>query len=358
MPSVKCSQCEQVYDAGEGRAPPRCLRCGVNVAIAANPSAKTSGAIQNDDLLLREMTNLAPLPEQYRDWDELRQLSPTRQRVLTALVIAPRPDLTGLGDRLPPIEMFPNADPELGVFLGSLGPHGKAWSYVSRIAAFFMWSLMVGVGYLLTVWLFDDVLVVTAVAKTFYCACVMFLAFLAGLQCFKQAGTPPVTIWLFENGLLAQFDSSTWGDIADLHIENTDNGRVAEMRLLDGIEVIIAAADGPERGAVIEFIEMKVCAAQFLAKLHRLTAGNRLRFGDVQLDREGVQTPEWFASWSEIRRVSANKDQLIIESSKREGLLMIAVARVAFVPLVLAIIEVMMDEHHRLPPLRGLACSK
>ena len=132
----------------------------------------------------------------------------------------------------------------------------------------------------------------------------------------------------------------------------TDARRPAYWLTLErGVSVKVDISASPERMPLMEYIEIRLSAAQFLDRLKSIFHGNREPFGIVTLDRSGFEGPQFFAPWSEIRRVVADAQQLFVDWTQRSEWVGLPYEGVSFPYLVIAIAAVMMDEHQRLVSL-------
>ena len=106
------------------------------------------------------------------------------------------------------------------------------------------------------------------------------------------------TLWVFENGILSQraqeINKSLWTEVENFRVGNEAGRQFALLTLRDGQRSAISLRDNPAVMPLLEYIEIKLSAAQFLPTLRRIFDGERVGFGIVKLDREGFTSPGYF----------------------------------------------------------------
>jgi hypothetical protein len=102
-----------------------------------------------------------------------------------------------------------------------------------------------------------------------------------------------------------------------------------------------------------EYMQINITSAQLLPKLGRIYDGERVNFGVIVLDRAGLTSPQFFASWSEIVRVMIDDRSVFVDCRNRPSWHPIRYRDVSFAPLLLAIAHVMIEEEKRLGPVDG-----
>ncbi len=361
MRNVTCPHCNETVPVPDGLAQAHCVRCGQTLTpetnITAAPPA-SARAIQAEAYVERPANDAAPeLPERYANWEEFRSLSPAVQRELMRMATRALPDLRGIeAPRLPvdaPDEVRTWGRP-LGGFdvsggvnlwqlfgyvalaVGALMLFGGALLILRKmIAAPRELGLRHDAGEMLVIVFFG----VFAIVMGVYCA-------------FFRGARGAAILWIFEDGAFllraGQKTTTRWENFLDFEFV-TDARRPAYWLTLDrGVSVKVDLNGSPECMPLMEYIEIRLSAAQFLDRLKSIVKGNREPFGIVALDPKGFEGPRFFAPWPEVRRVIADSQQLFVDWSREREWVGIPYEYVSFPHLVLAIAAVMIDEHQRL----------
>ena len=161
----------------------------------------------------------------------------------------------------------------------------------------------------------------------------------------------PTTVWVFEEGLfLRSYGRSRvarWGEIEDFET-SSDTGRpLFWLTVTHDLSVTMSVGFAPDVGPLMEYIEIRLAATQFLRRLESIWGGRRQRFGAVSLDREGLHGPKFFVHWQEVRRVVSDSHRLYVGWTRDDDSPSIRYRHVSFPYVVMAIAPVMIEEHKR-----------
>jgi hypothetical protein len=295
-----------------------------------------------------------PLPEKYADWNELRESSPTLQGELIRLATIPLPDLRSVELWQLPANLPPKTD-EFGSPLATLLLPGESrsmnWSvgtFVAVVGCFILVILGFGANRL------DP-----GVGRGISGGTIMLLMGIVGVAfgtwfAFFRQPNLHITVWLFENGLFVQRgndgEACGWEDIKEFRF-NHEHGRPTFLIVTRGNARLLLS---PDLTATImplaEYIKVKIASAQLLPKLRRIFEGERIQFGAVLVDRDGL-TCSFRSAWSNVARVVIDDANLFIDCRDRSEWHSIPLRSVAFPMLLLAIGHILMEEHSRLPEL-------
>lgn len=163
-----------------------------------------------------------------------------------------------------------------------------------------------------------------------------------------------VTLWIFEEGLLmergAELSAVPYEQVVDFQA-NRETGRpMFWLTLKDDVQIVLSVGNTPEIMPVMEYIEIRMAAAQLLPRLRSIWHGKAEEFGVLVLNRGGIEGPGFFAPWPEVRRVVDDGTTVFIDSADAPKWLDVHYRRVSFPSLVMAISHVLIEEHSRLAP--------
>jgi hypothetical protein len=366
MRNVICPHCKDTVPVPDDLDQAHCVRCGQALALETNISAGAptpTRAIQPEAYVERAPSDGPPeLPDRYGSWEEFRSLSPAVQRELMRLASRALPDLRGIEARRLP-EDAPDRVRAWGFPLGSFNisaDAGRPWQIFGYVALFAGVFLLAGSTLLFArkVIAGPRGLPVNDPDAGGFMVMLVFYGLFAlalGIYCafFRSPGGATV-LWIFEEGAFlvrgGQRTATAWEDFHDFE-SVADARRPAYWLTLDhGVSVKVPLHGSPERIPLMEYVEIRLSAAQFLGRLKSIFKGNRELFGVVTLDCQGFQGPEFFAPWAEIRRVVTDSQRLFVDWSQRREWVGVPYEYVSFPYLVIAIAGVLIDEHNRLAP--------
>lgn len=371
MRTAVCPNCNENVQVPDDLADAHCVRCGQlltapDTRMTASPVPHLSRAIQPE--VQGEYVPSPPSNKSeeargsYSSWDDFRSNSPAVQRELLRLASRAMPDLRSMN----PAPLPEDAPAEIDGWGESSGTmevsadyrlHWQIFGWCLIIIGSF---LIVGAGIELVSALLDARRLNQddAISTGFMLMCYSAASGGLGVYCaFFRGSRPPTMLWIFEEGVFLKcYDRSLlsrWEDIDDF-ADVTDGGRPAYWLTLEhNFSVKISIGNSPQMIPLMEYIEIRLCAGQFLNRLKVIWNGGREDFGIVTLDRQGFEGRRFFAPWGEIRRVVSDSHQVFVDWSKREEWIPIPHQDVSFPYLVIALASVLIDEHARFTPVEA-----
>ncbi|MBI2807953.1 MAG: hypothetical protein HYX68_23460 [Planctomycetes bacterium] len=161
----------------------------------------------------------------------------------------------------------------------------------------------------------------------------------------------PVTLWVCENGILRQsgkqFHGCLWDEVSDFQVDQQYRLPRFRIRIRDQ-DAEFGTGRNPAILPIMEYIETKLSAAQFLPELKHIFEGECVAFGQVALDRAGFRGLRFFAYWSEIERVVSDPEFMFVIRRGQADWDKVRYGEVSFPALVLAISHVMIEEEKHL----------
>jgi hypothetical protein len=361
-----CATCNPGGLAPDDRSQSVCARCGrpfaagetatTDVPPSPSQAIREGGPEAYQERLPRE---LLPLPERYSSWEEFRSVSPAVQRELLHLIARPLPDLRSMRWRaIPedaPDELTAWGKPVATIAVG--GDDRSQWCAAG-------WLLIVLGVLVLAAGLYVGFPGQGPPARGARVAAVPWApvvvsitlgggAILVGAYWAILRGRHlPAVLWVFDDGVLFQQGAQSrvcrWQDVQDFAIHWDEGTPTATFALEPGLAVTLPASRETGMMALLEYMDLRVGAAQFLPRLQAIYDGGRERFGAVVLDRQGIQSKRFCAPWANVQRVVADAQQLFVEVSRMPQWLPLPKRDVILTYVVVAISAVMMDEHERL----------
>lgn len=336
MPKAYCEHCRREVDAEAG-----CPACGRAAAIQAEAAFAwpVGGGAALD------------LPQRYASFDEFRTLSPIVQRVWTDLAIRPLPDLRLARIRPLPADTPKLAD-ELGQPLACFTTPGDVWLVVH-----FLSLVMIACGVVIAAVIIDSERQeqgrTSAAALAWAGACVLGGLALGVWISFLRDPNWPTAYWILEEGLLWQrgptVQACRWEDVQGLELSRQFGYARLRMKLADDFRPALSSAGRPDLMPIMEFLALKVAAAQFLPCLRKIFAGEQICFGVLWLDRTGIIGPIVRLPWSEIERVMSDEGMLYLDCRGVRAWREVPLGDVSFPTLLKAVARVMIEEWKRLP---------
>jgi hypothetical protein len=303
-----------------------------------------------------------PLPEQYTSWDEFRSLSPSVERELMHLIARPAPDMHSMSWKaIPeeaPDELTAWGKPVATVAVGDLR---RFEQQVAGYLVIVLGALALGAGiYVLQI----DAQRATRLAAIAATILSGIGAMVVGARMVFSRGLSRALFWVFEDGVYFRgarhAEHCRWQAVPEYRFYPGARTPTGLLKLPSGRLVALTTANDPWLMPLLEYVETRLCAAQFLPRLQRLYDAARERFGSVVLDRQGIQCGRFAACWADVRRVVGDAQELMIEVSMSPDWARIPKSRVSLPYLVIALAAVMIDEHRRIgharvvdPPRNG-----
>src|SRR5262249_11844678 len=109
-----------------------------------------------------------------------------------------------------------------------------------------------------------------------------------------------ITVWIFENGLCllrgGEIEACAWEEIQDFKADLNSGHATFRIPTRASCRLILSSKQAPAIMPLAEYIQLKIASAQLLEKLHRIFDGQRVPFGALSLDREGI-TGKITARW-------------------------------------------------------------
>jgi hypothetical protein len=341
MPTIVCPHCQATFDAPTDLTQAQCVRCGQVVE-------QISQAIQPfiEKPATAAMNATIELPERYASWEEFRSLSPAIQREMMSLATRAMPDMRRMKRAPLPADM-PTAVDGLGRPLGSVSVPGDGMNKAGT------WFICGG-GLLLSIVGLAMFLIGVPRSRgesIGLIICGIFVALYGAAVRFSKTNQVTSTLWVFEEGLfLRQFGRSMaarWDEVRDFEKSAATGRPLFWINVANDMAVAISVGHSPQVVALMEFVEIRLSSAQLVRRLQNIWEGRRERFGSVILDRHGVQGPQFFAPWPDVRRVIFDANSLFVDWAGVENWSPIRYADVSFPYLVMAIAQVMIEEHRR-----------
>jgi hypothetical protein len=360
MRTVVCQQCNESFAVPDDLARPHCMRCGTVIAPPDTNIATDAAPPKMNDAPAGAFADypMQPnLPERWSSWEEFRATSPAVQRELLALVSRPLPDMRNMKTKKLPVDVPAELD-TWSKPLGTIeipGDYSQGSLDGANTRRFLCWLLFsVGAAFLALgiPCLFSDL----DRERTAPSALVTIGLIAIALGGFLLVATTPNTatiLWIFEEGVLIHRSGRTtvvpWENVEKLRVNLTSGRPMYWLGISHDLSVAISLRFSPEVMPLMEYVEMRLTAAQFLPRLKAIWDGKPQRFGIVTLDRIGFKAPAFFASWSEVRRVVSDAQHLFVDWTGSSDWLTLRYRDVSFPYLVMAISHVMIDEHQRFP---------
>jgi hypothetical protein len=358
MKEVICPHCSGTVLVPAELAKAHCIHCGQALDLEYHVTAEALPAPPH--AIQSSGQDAAPgATQNYANWDEFRSNSPSVQRQLFELATRPLPDLRGaVCQDLP--DTVPAPTDDLGEPLASLSVAGEShWLGPGVGGVLFAAALVIAVSCLVMpllgqafgprrggngVPILSPGFVIPGIASVAAVAIGIWIIFL-------RVPRLSFTLWLFENGLLLkqgrQLLASTFEDVNGFWVDTETGCPYYEIKLGD-IRVEIPAAQEPSMMPLMEYVEIKISAEKFLPLLRRVFENERAVFGAVILDRDGMKTSRSFLPWREIERVVTDTKTIFVHQYHRQDWHPIALRKVSFPHLFVAIAHVMIDEDKNL----------
>ncbi len=360
MRTVICPHCNEPVSVPDDLARAFCVRCGKVIAMMethvtseAPPPVTQAIQPQVEAEWTPRYSQLAPeqRTEPYADWDDFRANAPTVQRELMELATRPLPDLHDAVRRPLPADS-PDAVEQFGEPLATIHVPGEGWVSLAVGWFFFLGPL--------AAFLACGIMSFMAPPRGDDIAAMVFMGLFYGGP-FMMLGTwlvffrgkrRPITLWIFENGLLrkrgGRFHACAWEAVDDFQV-NQETGRPYFVVTVQGKTTETSPALDPSVGPLMDYVEIKLSTAKFLPTLRRLFDGESVKFGEVMLDRAGLTAPRFYAQWSDIDRVDADLKYFFVGQRHRQDWYQVRYRDVSFPLLLLAVAHVMIAEEKRLP---------
>ena len=357
MRDVVCPQCNESFAVPDDLARPHCMRCGgviappdTNIAADAAPAkldVAPAGAFADYPMK-------PDLPERWSSWEEFRSTSPAVQRELLALVSRPLPDMRHMRVQKLPADLPADLD-GWGKPLGTIEVPGDRHTELAR----YINCILFGGGGLamiaLGLWTKrhhrpgDEEL---TLVWFMYGAIGLFIGVAIWFMTMRKTALGS-TLWIFEEGIYVHRYGRTkvapWTDIQEFEASMATGRPVYWLTFAHDLSVAISVNFTPEVTPLMEYIEIRLAAAQLLRRLEAIWEGQSQRFGIVTLDPGGITAPRLFAPWAEVRRVVSDAQHLFIDWAGASEWVPLRYRDVSFPYLVMAISHVMIDEHQRFP---------
>ncbi len=295
------------------------------------------------------------LPDRYANWEEMRSLSPAIQRELVELATRALPDMRRVPrDPLP--ERLPAEMDGWKRAIGTINRSGESWLYTSVVG----WAcLMFGVTGLFgcgaALMMKQRGQFVVASNSELAVGTLFSLGVLAAAMwyTFFRIRRFASTIWVFEEGMLCmvgrRVEATRWEDIRDLKVSREFGIPWFVIESAEGLFLEIAPDQSPEIMPLMELIELRISASQFLPRLAELVAGAHLTLGVMAFEHAGIRTGKVLFAWPNVIRVIADRQLLFIDLRNRSKWFEVPYSSVSFVLVAMAIANVLIAEHTRLP---------
>jgi hypothetical protein len=348
MRNAVCPHCQQTVQVPDDLSQAHCVRCGrafewVNTQFTATPSALASQAIQPIDQFER---NDDESPRAFSDWDEFRATSPAVQQELLELARRPMPDLRLVNLQPLPADLPREMDGwkrPLGTIEGNGAASVSVWSVVA-------WTFLIGGGLCVLGPLSQRIF---PAPPQFWTSIVELAMISSVIWQFIRAHTP-YTLWVFEEGLLWQLGRRIngcvpWKDVRGFTVGFNPVSRMPVYGLTaeKNRTFTIAMDQAPALMPLLEFVEIRLTAAQLLPRLELIYTGGQADFGAVKLDRKGFDREGFFVPWSQIERVMRDRDRIFVQIRGREDWVPIRYGLVSFPLVMMAISHILIDEEMR-----------
>jgi len=361
---IECRRCNEFVQVRDDLAQAQCPRCGNALALietqitaTAPPPSQAIHSQNGPDWSPSQPNNAAPpLPDKYADWDEFRELSPSLQGEMIRLATAALPDMRNVELWTLP-DNLPAKTDEFGQPLATLAVRGESQSMNWSIGSFIA---VVGCFLLILLGFNTGVAQINpGHGRGISSGTIVMIIGVVGISfgvwfAFFRQPTLQVIVWIFENGLFLQRGSDVeacgWADIKEMRV-NHEYGRPTFLIVTRGnCRIVLSPDQTATMMPLAEYIKVKITSAQLLPKLRRIFEGERIKFGAVYLDREGL-TCSFRSPWSNVARVVLDDANLFIDCRDRTEWHAIPLREIAFPTLLLAIAHVMIEEEKRLPAL-------
>jgi hypothetical protein len=362
MRNVVCPHCRQEGAVPADLARAHCVRCGqafglTDTNITADETPPSLPAGPRDAFAEREVAESATvrtLPEHWSSWEEFRANSPAVQREMMQLVGRPLPDLRAM-KVLPLPEDLPAEMDRWGRPLGTIQIPGDSGGPLTRylVSCFFFFGglALLAIGVLL--FIFDDD--PRKASSEVVIGYGVFGVFVGGLVAWFGPAAPkfPATLWIFEEGVYlscyGRSKVSPWAEIQDFEASMATGRPLYWLTLAHDLSVAISVNFSPEVVPLMEYVEMRLSATQFMRRVEAIWDGRPQHFGVVTLDRIGFKGPDCFVPWAEVRRVVSDAQNLFVDWSRSADWVPVRYRDVSFPYLVMAISHVLIEEHQRFP---------
>lgn len=364
MRNAVCSHCQQAFVAPDDLPQVTCVRCGRPVppnepAVTSETSAAVSQAIRPAAEVewSPPRSELPPEPrtQAYADWDDFRSNAPTVQQTLLDLATRALPDMRNV-PLLPLPPDTPTETDALGEPIASVEVAGEnrilhllVCLALVLASAVFPYAMLFGLG--------GDKRAPMTLGAGLLVGLMSLSGFGYAVWIYLQGPKLPITLWILEGGILWQqgsdIDACNWEAIHELKIGPDGGGLLCTLGLRSDLQVVISPRQTPALMPVLEFIEAKATAAQLLPRLRRVTAGERVLFGRVELSRTGLGTAEFFAPWSETTKVVSDDHFLLVDCRHFSSWRKIRYLDVSFAQLAMRIAHVLIEEQNWLPAVKA-----
>ena len=366
MRDIVCRHCNATVQVPDDLAQAHCVRCGQPLALlethftaAPAPSQAIQPIPEAEWTPTHSGKPFEASTEPYTNWEDFRSNSATVQRELIELATRPLPDLRQ-GELKPLPENTPDKADAFGRPIASITFTGENRLLTQSLTiGLFLFSG--GCAWLAMATFAEDhrrgdpkdafAMGFTALSAFVFAVVLQFL----------RHPYWPVTYWVAEGGMVWQkggeIEAFTWEEIRAVEVIRETGAVWLKFQFGENRKAYFSS----QRNRLVipwaEFIEVKVTAAQFLPQLRRIFAGERVRFGIVELDRTafishaGATSPEFHASWDEITQVASDRTHLFVNCHNRPTWHAIPYCEVTFPLLVIAISHIIKTEEKRLPRL-------
>jgi hypothetical protein len=354
----------------------RCPHCGqalgpAETHVTARPSA--AQAIQADVQVEYQPSLSPPAPEppreRYANWDDFRANSPVVQKTLLELATRALPDMRTMPREPLPADLPPAADalgvPLASVLIGDDDARARrfvmmrdfAWLAVAVVVAALGLRLMRHAPQAMFIWV--GALVIVALVR-FIGWVYRSYAFLRGgasgpFEFFRRWNRPLASgrLWVFENGILwqdgAAIEACRLEDIDTFRAVRDDSQPRFTLVPRPGVTLLFTLRSSVAIMPLAEYLEIRMASAQLLPKLQRIVGGQRVRFGALALDAQGIAGPGIAAPWSQVVRVMGDRSLMFVECRDQPGWRSVRAGDVSCPLLLLSLAHILIDEAARLP---------
>ena len=174
---------------------------------------------------------------------------------------------------------------------------------------------------------------------------------------FIRQRKPSYTLWVFEEGLFwlqgwGRAGSVPWKEVRrfQMGFNPVTHMPIYWLTAADKTTFEIEIDRAPALIPLLEFMEIRLTASQLLPRLEKIYAGQRLGFGAMAIDRQGLTFKRTLFPWSQVERVLRDRDQLFIHVRGRSEWVPIPYVAVSFPLVVMAIAHVLIAEEKSAEP--------
>ncbi len=291
-----------------------------------------------------------PRSERYADWDDFRTNSPAVQKALADVATRALPDLRN-AECLPLPPDLPSETAKLGLPVASFSIPGRMDGAAFLLAFVCVSALVAWIGIAVPTILTDFPRNVLMMGIPLVVGVIVAVA---ATQRFLQRRVPSQDCWILDGGVLwrtgSGIRSAEWSDITSFRIDIKLQAWRCRLDVGNEPSIALDAALDPRLMPVIEFVESKATAAQFLPRLRAIVEGDGTRFNVITLNRAGIligsaiRTP-----WEEVKKVVSDESNLLIDRGDAHYWLEAPLSRVSFPLLVKILSHIMVEEHRWLP---------